>query len=134
MVDSAYFARVRDAFNAWAVGDNEPLLELASPDFVIDDHTVPEDTTGPRGPEALVELLARLTEAFDDYRVELREMTDLGDGRLLLILRTSGTGRGSKIEMDGEVGEILVLRDGLVVRADVYPSPSDARRAAGLEG
>jgi hypothetical protein len=61
-------------------------------------------------------------------------MTDLGDGRLLLVVRTTGTGRGSQIEMDGEVGEILVIRDGLVVRADVYPSPSDARRAAGLEG
>jgi hypothetical protein len=52
---------------------------------------------------------------------------------VLAILRTSGTGRGSKIEMEGDVGEVSVIRDGLVVRTDIYPSPAEARRAAGVQ-
>jgi ketosteroid isomerase-like protein len=132
-VDSAELERFRTAFEGISQGDQRTISALVSPDFVVDDHTVPEDTTGPRGPEALAVLFGRLTEAFDDYRFELREMTDLGDGRILAIVRTSGTGRGSEIEMEGEVGEIAVVRDGLVVRADIYPSPVEARRAASLE-
>ncbi len=123
----------RAAFEALSQGDPDAFNDLVSPDFVVDDHTVPEDTTGPRGPHALNLLLARLREAFENYRFELLEISDLGDGRVLAILRTSGTGRGSKIEMEGDVGEVSVIRDGLVVRTDIYPSPAEARRAAGVQ-
>src|SRR5437763_1721564 len=82
--------------DALSRGDLEAAGDLVSEDFVIDDHTVPEDTTGPRGQQALVELFSRLREAFGDYRVELLELTDLGDGRVLAMIRTSGTGRGSQ--------------------------------------
>ena len=133
MADTTDIARLRIAFDALSRGDLEAAGDLVSEDFVIDDHTVPEDTTGPRGQQALVELFSRLREAFGDYRVELLELTDLGDGRVLAMIRTSGTGRGSQIEMDGDVGEVFVLRDGFAVRADVYPSPADARRAVGLQ-
>jgi ketosteroid isomerase-like protein len=125
--------RLRVAFDLLLRGDMEAAGDLVSPDFVVDDHTVPEDTTGPRGPQAVVEIFGRLREAFGDYRAELLDLTDLGDGRVLAIIRTSGTGRGSQIEMEGEVGEVFVMRDGLAVRADVYPSPAEARRAAGVQ-
>jgi ketosteroid isomerase-like protein len=133
MAESPDIARLRDAFDALARGNLDATLDVLSPDLVIDDHTVPEDTTGPRGPDALSQLLNRLREAFDDYRLELRDLTDLGHGRFLAIVRTSGTGHGSQIEMGGEVGEIFVVRDGLVVRGDIYPSSAEARQAAGLE-
>ena len=133
MGDTADIARIRVAFESLSRGDLDAARDLVSADFVLDDHTVPEDTTGPRGPQALVELFDRLREAFGDYRIELRDLADLGDGRVLAIVRTSGTGRGSQIEMEGDVGEVFVFRDGLAVRADVYPSPAEARQAAGLQ-
>ena len=133
MAEAADLDRFRVAFEALSQGDIDAARDLVSEDYVVDDHTVPEDTTGPRGPEAVRALLARLRDSFDDYRFELLEMTELGDGRILAVLRTAGTGHGSQIEMAGEVGEINVVRDGLVVRTDIYPSPAEARRAAGLE-
>jgi ketosteroid isomerase-like protein len=133
VADSTDVDRLRVAFDALSRGDLEAAGDLVSTDFVIDDHTVPEDTTGPRGQQALVELFGRLREAFGDYRVELLDLTDLGDGRVLAIIRTSGIGRGSQIEMEGDVGEVFVIRDGFAVRADIYPSPAEARRAAGIQ-
>jgi ketosteroid isomerase-like protein len=128
-----YLARFRTAFEAVSRGDLERAAEMVSPEFVIDDHTVPEDTTAERGLGAFRATLSRLGEAFDDYRVELLDVTDLGDGRLLAVIRTSGTGKGSGIEIDGEVGQVVTVESGLMMRADVYPSPDEARRAAGLE-
>jgi ketosteroid isomerase-like protein len=133
VVEAADLDRFRSAFEALSQGDLDAAGDLVTEDYVVDDHTVPEDTTGPRGPEAVRALLARLRESFDDYRFELLEMTGLGDGRVLAVIRTSGTGHGSQIEMEGQVGEINVIRDGLVARTDIYPSPDEARRAAGLE-
>jgi len=133
VAEAADLDRFRVAFEKLSQGDLDAVRELVSEDWVVDDHTVPEDTTALRGPEAMRALLARMRESFDDYRFELLEMTDIGDGRVLAVIRTSGTGHGSQIEMEGQVGEINLVRDGLVVRTDIYPSPAEARRAAGLE-
>jgi ketosteroid isomerase-like protein len=133
VVEADELHRFRRAFEAIAQGDLDAAAGIVSADFVIDDHTVPEDTTIVRGPAAFGALLSRLREAFDDYRVELRELEELDDGRIYAVVRTFGRGRGSGIELEGDVGQIWTLRDGLVVRNDVYPTPAEARRAAGLE-
>ena len=56
----------------------------------------------------------------------------LGDDRYLVTVRTAGKGRGSGIELEGDIGHIVTLRAGRVERLDTYYRLDDARKAAGL--
>ena len=44
----------------------------------------------------------------------------------------SGRGRASGIEVHGETGYLYGLRDGKIIRAELFPSAETARQAAGL--
>lgn len=65
------------------------------------------------------------------YRFEIQEARDLGDS-VLLIAAHSGRGRTSGIEVHGETGYLYGLRDGKIIRAELFPSAEAARQAAGL--
>ena len=65
------------------------------------------------------------------YHFELEEFHDLGE-RVLLITSHRGRGRTSGIEVHGENGYLYTLRDGKIIRAELWATPADAREAAGL--
>lgn len=66
------------------------------------------------------------------YKFEIEEARDLGD-RVLLIASHRGRGRTSGVEVGGETGYLYEVRDGKVVRAELYRSGEKARRAAGQQ-
>jgi ketosteroid isomerase-like protein len=65
------------------------------------------------------------------YRFEIQEARDLGDS-VLLVADHSGRGRASGIEVHGETGYLYGLRDGRIIRAELFPSGEAARQAAGV--
>jgi hypothetical protein len=52
--------------------------------------------------------------------------------RYLVLLHITGHGPGSGVSIDLRIGQVWTLRDGLVWRADAYPTQEEARAAAGL--
>jgi ketosteroid isomerase-like protein len=68
-----------------------------------------------------------------EYASRLENATEIGEGRVLAILPTSFLGRPSGIALKEErFGCIVTVRDGRMIRTEVYPSPEEALKAVGL--
>ena len=65
------------------------------------------------------------------YHFEIDEARDLGDV-VLLIASHRGRGRTSGIEVSGQTGYLYTVREGKVVRAELYRGRAEAMAAAGL--
>jgi ketosteroid isomerase-like protein len=65
------------------------------------------------------------------YRFEIEEARDLTDV-VLLVASHHGRGRASGVEVHGQTGYLYTVRDGKIVRAELYPSRAEALAAAGV--
>ena len=65
------------------------------------------------------------------YRFDIEETRDLGDV-VFLSATHHGRGRASGAEVHGQTGYLHTVRDGKIVRVEIYPSPAAALEAAGL--
>jgi ketosteroid isomerase-like protein len=65
------------------------------------------------------------------YRFDIDEARDLGDV-VLLIATHHGRGRSSGVEVHGQTGYLYGLRDGKIVRVELYRDRADALEAAGV--
>jgi ketosteroid isomerase-like protein len=122
-----------DWFYEPSVDDSEPIEDRWHRDLVV--HQSPDlpGTAGTfRGYEGLRQTNRELIESYGDIRFRPREAHELDGGRWLVLLTISGRGRGSGIEMEGEVGHIVTLRDGRATQLDIFLSWAAAREAAGL--
>jgi ketosteroid isomerase-like protein len=73
-----------------------------------------------------------LAEAFGDFDLELEDVVEVDDERVLTTQRFVGHFRETEIPFDGPWASILWVRDGKIVRAEGYLSKHRAMRAAGL--
>ena len=65
------------------------------------------------------------------YRFDIEEARDLGD-KVLLVARHQGRGRTSGALVRGQTGYLYTLRDGKIVRGELYRSRAATLAAAGL--
>lgn len=107
---------VRAIYECWQRGD--PARELLDPD--IEWSTPHPDGAGMRGREEVVAFLRRYSGTFEDYRMELEEIRDLGDHRVLARFSESGRGKGSGVETHLSATGVWTVRDGRAIafRAD----------------
>ena len=75
-----------------------------------------------------------LVDAARDYRVELGEVTDLGDDQVLAVAGGGMKGKASEIDVDTTIFIAVTVHDGLITRMDEYLDRSDALEAAGHQG
>jgi ketosteroid isomerase-like protein len=68
---------------------------------------------------------------WEDYRFEVERFVDLGD-RVLVLETQTARGRRSRAITSQEVGTLLTLRDGLIVRWVYYWDRAEALEAAGV--
>lgn len=69
--------------------------------------------------------------ALDDLRIAAQRITDLGDGRVLVLSRHTATGKASGLPYDHELGDLFTLRDGKIVRYVSYFQRAEALEATG---
>ena len=110
------------------------LEEALDPDFVWDMSTFvgwPEqpEFTGPDGLRQFIEIWQ---EPWDDWRMQLDELHDCGDDRVLALLRQSGKPHGSDSAVHLAYGMLHTLLDGRISRIHVYATLDEARQAAAL--
>jgi ketosteroid isomerase-like protein len=85
------------------------------------------------GHQGIRELAASWEENFEEYRLEIERLEELDEDRAFVLVRQRGTIRGSVDEIEQAVAFIAEIRDGLVVRVDVFFSWEAGLEAAGLE-
>jgi ketosteroid isomerase-like protein len=82
-----------------------------------------------RGREEVSGWFARWFNAFaPDYQLEIEEIRDLGD-RVFVVQRHHGRGRTSGVPVEMRNGTLISLRDGKVVRIEIYGDPDEALNA-----
>ena len=90
------------------------------------------DTTGDfYGYPGLVDSTRELVRSFSNLGFVPEEIRTAGDQVAAVALAT-GTGRRSGAAFEKRVGHLFTLREGRVVRWEVFDDPADAFRAAGL--
>jgi len=85
-----------------------------------------------RGYADIQRYFSDMDEAFDDWHTEDERYFEPAEGRVVLVYRIRGRGKGSGVPIDQPVGIVFTLRDGKVVLADVYLDPQEALAAAGV--
>ena len=77
--------------------------------------------------------LAKVNEAFDDYRMVPEEFIDAGDDQVLVFSREGGRGKGSGAPVQtNPTAHLWTLRDGKAIRMQSYWERDEALEAAGL--
>jgi hypothetical protein len=72
-------------------------------------------------------------EEWSEIYWEVDEYIDADEDLVVTLHRVIATGRASGIVMERELGGVLELRDGLVVRQWIYLDRKDALEAAGVQ-
>jgi uncharacterized protein len=133
-VSQANVDTVRRGYEAFNSGDIESALQPFSADI---EWVVPDVLPDPgpfRGPEGVRRFWNMWQETFDDFRVEVEELTDLGEN-VIAQVRIRGRGKDSGVEVvTPSAPHVWTLRGGKVVRMEMFPTRAAALDALGLEG
>jgi ketosteroid isomerase-like protein len=111
----------------------ELVERITAPEFVWDMSTFhgwPERQTY-EGPEGTREFLTDWVGAWEDWRLEVRELIDAGDD-VVAILHQSGRSKTTGLEVDMDFAQVWTIKDGKQTRMRMYADPDEALRAVGL--
>ena len=111
----------------------ELVERVTAPEFVWDMSTFhgwPERQTY-EGPEGTREFLTDWVSAWEDWRLEVRELIDAGDD-VVAILHQSGRSKTTGLEVDMDFAQVWTIKDGKQTRMRMYADPDEALRAVGL--
>jgi len=121
---------VRRWFKGLQRGELSP--EICDPEILIRNW----DESPIRGPYHGHEGMRRwwddFADAFEDVHMELKEVVDVDDERVVTTQHVVGRFRLTGIEVDGPFAAIVTVRDGKILSAIGYASPGRAKQAAGL--
>jgi ketosteroid isomerase-like protein len=110
------------------------FVEALSPDFVWDMSTFrgwPERKTYP-GIAGTQEFMDDWLDAWDDWSMEIEDMREAPDGRVVATMRQHGVSKATGLPVDMRFGQVWTVRDGMQVRMEMYASPEEALEATGL--
>jgi ketosteroid isomerase-like protein len=114
-------------------GAGELWPELCDEDIVIE-NVAGFPITGPyRGHAGLQQWWDDLADAFEELRIEVDELVELDEERVLTTQRLVGRFAKTGIEVDTPWASVISVRDGKIVRMAGYASKARALRALGLE-
>jgi ketosteroid isomerase-like protein len=133
-VASANLDLVRSIFAASGRGDYSSVdwahLEI---EFVVADGPTPGSWTGVAG---MAEGFRDFLSAWDEYRVEAEEFRELDGERVLVLIRRSGRGKTSGLDL-GHIGTkgaaLFTVRGGKVAKLAVYFNREKALADLGLD-
>jgi ketosteroid isomerase-like protein len=96
---------------------------------------------GPGGPEGTVYrgraeykrwIHEELVPVWEEFHAEDLEISELPDGRVMMLGHLVGKGRASGIEVRAPFGQIAEIRDGMAYRVTGYPDHESTLAAASL--
>jgi uncharacterized protein len=126
--------RVRAAVDAINGGDIETALNLAHPDIEWQTLDTFPDAGTYRGHEGALSFFQNWLDTFKGFRLHMEQCEGVDEHRVLGRFRVSGEGAESGVEVESPpFFQLLEYRDGLLVRAQMFQTESEALEAAGLK-
>jgi ketosteroid isomerase-like protein len=122
---------VRRANSAFNTGDDDALAQVYAPDAELRDlANAPDQASVLKGRDAIQVARDLWTAAFDEFRADVTEYTDVGDA-VICAVRWYGRGKGSGMSIDVSQFDLYVLQEGHIVRATLgFRSKAEALEAA----
>ena len=111
---------------------DEPDWSLVDPDIEIHDTDLPDGGIF-RGHAGWREWIDYFSDAWEYIEVEPEECIDVGDARVVLVLRLVAQGRDG-IAVKRHDGVVHTVRRGKLARIDYYGNRAEALEAVGLSG
>jgi ketosteroid isomerase-like protein len=122
---------VRRALDLLGRGDIAALLDLAAPEFELDENVLAPDAAVYHGRDGLRRWFEVSQEAFMDFRFETERFVESGEW-VFAFVHVHGRGRGSGAPFTASYVTALRIRHGKVVVAASYSDLSEALEAVGL--
>lgn len=120
-------ARMWEAFLA---NDFQTALSSYDADVEWDGTNLPDGRVG-RGLDAIVDHIARWSDMWQDWNVEVERVIDAGGDHVVVFIRETGRS-SSGLDLDERHGELYTVRDGRIVRRQGFSDANEALEAAGL--
>ena len=123
---------VRRFIEARNAHDRAEMARDLHPDAVF--HSAVTDVVGEtfHGRDQIIGVFDQWEEDWSDLRWEVDEYIDVDDHRVGTLHKVIATGRASGIETVRELGGVIDIRDGLVVRQWICLERDEALEAAGV--
>ena len=118
---------VRLGFEAYQQGNWDLVEENSHPDLLIVQPPEVPDAKTYRGPHAFADAAADWPSEWEDFQMELVELIDVDDERVISVTRHHGRGAESGIEMVFTVAYLHTLRDSKLIRLDMFFNRAQAR-------
>jgi len=111
---------VRTMLDTWETVGFDATISAFDPDVeLVDLQSAMGMQDRGRGPEELRRIAEQWTEIFDDWRVEVHEIVDLGGEWVMAYVRFHGVGRDSGIPVSNRQFELYRLIEGKIVEIRV---------------
>jgi ketosteroid isomerase-like protein len=131
-------ALTHTAWGAYGAGDIDGVLRVLDPDVVVHVPVQLANAGTYRGRDEFVRWLAVWAEAWESYEMRIIDTVPVGQRHVVSHMRQTGIGRGSGIEVTGELGWLFEVRDGLASHVELFgefdAALAAAREREGLEG
>jgi len=120
---------VRRALAALNAGDIEGLTAVCDRDFELDMSDRVFNPSTYRGHDGIRQFHTEVLEVWEHYTWEPDRIVDHGD-LVVALLRTSGKGRGSGLEVERKTAMLWTVRDGKAISLRFYRDQDRALEAA----
>lgn len=116
------------SFEAFRRGDVDEMLSYYAANAVWDNS--PAGETSYDGVARIRELFEEWLSAFDDLRVDLLELSEIGSGVIFLIVQQRGRPYGSRGEVSVRYAHVNAWNAGTIIRTTVYLDIDEGRVVA----
>jgi ketosteroid isomerase-like protein len=122
---------VRRAHEALNCGDIDAVVALCDPAFRLDMSDRVFNPAVYEGHDGIRRFYAEVRDVWDRYTWEPEELIERG-GFVVALLRSSGTGRGSGIELERRTAMVWMVRQGRAISVRFFRDRQEALDAAAL--
>lgn len=113
-------------------GDRDAALDVCHPE--IEFHSM-LDIGGRtyRGHDGIREYFDDIESAWDRWKVEVEQTVEGEDGRVAIVMIMHARGHGSGLTLEERTAHIWTVKEGRLIRNQLYRHPEDALRELGVQ-
>ena len=120
---------LRQAIDGFNQGDMQAVASLLDSDSEWDwSRSIGPDKAVYRGPEEIVGFWEEFSSGFEEIRIEIEDVVEVGD-RLVAAMLSLMRGRGG-IEVEARNAWLIELRNGRLARLEMFQTKGEALEAA----